>query len=96
MNYRIHDDDMPIMEGKQWYTRMLYNAYPPFRLNFVIDTHVFPCDRDSTIQLFSHFDHSQVDLSIGNRANTRKLWVLESSFGLIQRQKHSGFQFIKR
>ena len=62
---------MPIMEGKQWYTRMLYNAYPPFRLNFVIDTHVFPCDRDSTIQLFSHFDHSQVDLSIGNRANTR-------------------------
>ena len=50
---------------------MLYNAYPPFRLNFVIDTHVYPCDRDSTIQLFSQFDKSQVDLSVGNRVNKR-------------------------
>lgn len=71
MIYRIHEDDVPIMKGKQWYTRMLYNAYPPFRLNFVIDTHVYPCDRDSTIQLFSQFDKSQVDLSVGNRVNKR-------------------------
>lgn len=50
---------------------MLYNAYPPFRLNFVIDTHVYPCDRESTIELFSQFDKSQVDLSVGNRVNRR-------------------------
>ena len=91
--YRIHEDDVPIMKGKQWYTRMLYNAYPPFRLNFVIDTHVYPCDRDSTIQLFSQFDKSQVDLSVGNRVNKR---VLEFCFDPIQRQKPSGLKYIKQ
>ena len=48
---------------------MLYNAYPPFRLNFVLDTHVWPCDQLAVKELFDLFDASDVDVSYGNREN---------------------------
>ena len=66
--YRIHPDD--IFRGKQWYTRVLYNAYPPFRLNFVLDTHVFPCDKLAVKELFDRFNNTDVDISMGNRMNS--------------------------
>lgn len=63
--YVIHPlDDFP---GRQWYTRVLYNAYPPFRLNFVLDTHVYPCDKNAVRELFQRFNQSEVDISFGNR-----------------------------
>ena len=65
--YRIHHDDVP--PGTQWRTRVLYNAYPPFRLNFVLDTHVFPCDKLAVKELFDQFDKTDVDISFGNRQN---------------------------
>ena len=65
--YRIHHDDVP--PGRQWRTRVLYNAYPPFRLNFVLDTHVFPCDKLAVKELFDQFDKTDVDISFGNRQN---------------------------
>ena len=68
--YRIHPDD--IFRGKQWKTRVLYNAYPPFRLNFVLDTHVFPCDKLAVKELFDRFNNTDVDISFGNRQNKRK------------------------
>ena len=69
--YRIDESDVPPI--RQWYTRILYNAYPPFRLNFVVDTHVFPCDRDAVRELFELFDASGVDVSVGNRVNVRSV-----------------------
>ena len=68
--YRIHHDDVP--SGRQWKTRVLYNAYPPFRLNFVLDTHVFPCDKLAVKELFDRFNNSDVDISFGNRQNKRR------------------------
>ena len=65
--YRIHDDDIP--PGRQWKTRVLYNAYPPFRLNFVLDTHVFPCDKLAVKELFERFNDTNVDIAMGNRMN---------------------------
>ena len=63
--YLINDKD--VINEKQWRTRVLYNAYPPFIYNFVIDTHVFPCDSHAVGELFSQFKASTVDLSYGNR-----------------------------
>ena len=65
--YYIHASD--VYPGSQWFTRMLYNAYPPFRLNFVLDTHVWPCDQLAAKELFDQFDASDVDVSYGNREN---------------------------
>ena len=62
-------DDADVFPGSQWFTRMLYNAYPPFRLNFVLDTHVWPCDSMAVKELFEKFDASGVDVSYGNREN---------------------------
>ena len=67
--YRIHNSD--IFSQNVWYTRVLYNAYPPFRLNFVLDTHVFPCDQLAVKELFDLFNATDVDISFGNRQNKR-------------------------
>ncbi|KAK8792484.1 hypothetical protein WA588_004980, partial [Blastocystis sp. NMH] len=67
--YHIDEGDVPNINGSQWYTRMLYNAYPPFRLNYVLDSHVFPCDSAAAYDLFTQFNNSYVDIAIGNRVN---------------------------
>lgn len=56
-----------MINAKQWRTRVLYNAFPPFKYNYVIDTHVFPCDSKAVGELFANFKESGVDLSYGNR-----------------------------
>ena len=68
--YYIHASD--VYPGSQWYTRVLYNAYPPFRLNFVLDTHVWPCDQLAAKELFDQVDASDVDISFGNRRNSHR------------------------
>lgn len=67
--YPIHEKD--VFQGRQWKTRVLYNAYPPFALNFVIDTHIFPCDKYAMSELFERFNKTDVDVSFGNRMNHR-------------------------
>ena len=73
--YNVDEGDVPHINGSQWYTRMLYNAYPPFRLNYVIDSHVFPCDSTAASELFSQFNKSDVDISIGNRVNHPRYYM---------------------
>ena len=51
---------------------MLYNSFPPFYLNYVLDTHVFPCDSKATSELFDRFMHSDVDISISSRTRGRR------------------------
>ena len=76
--YKVHPlDDFP---GRQWYTRVLYNAYPPFRLNFVLDTHVFPCDKLAIKELFNRFNETNVDISFGNRMNIRSVMGVATLF----------------
>ena len=64
----IHDDDL-IKGQRQWYTRVLYNAYSPFNYSFILDTHVFPCYNTSYSELFRRFKESNVDISYSNRKN---------------------------
>lgn len=68
--YNIDEGDVPHIQGSQWYTRMLYNAYPPFKINYVLDSHVFPCDSTAATELFYQFNNSNVDIAIANRVNT--------------------------
>ena len=64
----IHDDDL-IKGKRQWYTRVLYNAYSPFNYSFILDTHMFPCYNTSYSELFRRFKESNVDISYANRQN---------------------------
>ena len=67
--YRIHPRDLGGRCGKQWATRMLYNAYPPFNVSFAIDSHVAPCNAAAPNEILDLFEKSDVDLSMGNRRN---------------------------
>lgn len=67
--YKMDPRDLGGRCGKQWATRMLYNAYPPFNVSFAIDTHVAPCDAAAPNEVLSLFEKSGVDLSMGNRRN---------------------------
>ena len=58
---------------------MLYNAYPPFKNNYIIDSHVFPCFKDSYSKLFSLFSKSDVDVS----ASCRIVPVVNLSGGAV-------------
>ena len=66
----VHSSDL-VPLPKQWYTRVLYNAYLPFELSFVLDTHVFPCSPLAYAQTFALFRNSSVHISYSNRMNTR-------------------------
>ena len=68
----IHDDDL-IKGKRQWYTRILYNAYSPFNYSFILDTHVFPCYNTSYSELFRRFKESNVDISYSNRKNIKAI-----------------------
>lgn len=59
------------MWEKQWNTRMLYNAYLPFNYSYVLDSHVFPCHKDSYSLLFSLFSQSDIDIAVSNRVAGR-------------------------
>ena len=65
----IHSNDLFNITSKQWQTRLLYNAYLPFNYNFIIDSHVFPCDSLAIPELFHEFAVSNVDIAFGNRMN---------------------------
>ena len=65
----IHDNDVVPTSQKQWFTRVLYNAYLPFNYSFITDTHVFPCDNKSYSDILTKFKHSDVDISFSSRVN---------------------------
>ncbi|KAK8828881.1 hypothetical protein WA538_000884 [Blastocystis sp. DL] len=65
--YQINEKDEDRHCGKQWRTRALYNAYPPFNISFVVDAQVYPCDAAAPNEILDLFDKSGVDLSMGNR-----------------------------
>ena len=72
----IHHEDIPSFSNPrtgQFVTRMLYNAFPPFYLNYVLDTHVFPCDSKATSEIFDRFENSDVDISISSRMRGRRM-----------------------
>lgn len=62
----IHKEDIFPGYVKQWMTRILYNAYLPYNYSFIIDSHVFPCDKKAPKEIFTLFKQSQVDLSVSN------------------------------
>ena len=64
----VHPNDL-VYSVKQWYTRVLYNAYLPFYYSYILDTHVFPCYNNSYSEIFRLFKESNVDISISNRIN---------------------------
>lgn len=68
----VHQKDL-IKLKKQWYTRVLYNAYLPFHYSYILDTHVFPCYNNSYSELFRQFKSSNVDISISNRMNIKSI-----------------------
>ena len=90
--YPIDESDVPDIKGKQWYTRVLYNAYPPFRLNFILDTHVFPCDPHAVRDLFHRFNNSDVDIAISNREMG---YFKLSGGGILSRNTYRSFRFWK-
>lgn len=90
--YPIDESDIPSTSKKQWYTRVLYNAYPPFRLNFILDTHVFPCDKTAVRELFRRFNQSDVDISISNRETG---YFKISGGGLLSRDNSRSHRFWK-
>ena len=63
----IAPEDVLDIAEKQWLTRVLYNAYLPFRYSYILDTHVFPCYNDSYSKIFSLFKKSDVDVSASCR-----------------------------
>lgn len=65
----VHHNDVIRKTRKQWYTRVLYNAYLPFHYSFILDTHVFPCYNTSYSEIFKLFKESGVDVSVSNRMN---------------------------
>lgn len=65
----VHHNDVVRRKKKQWYTRVLYNAYLPFHYSFILDTHVFPCYNTSYSEIFEKFRASGIDISISNRMN---------------------------
>ena len=65
--YIINEKDYDSRCGKQWRTRALYNAYPPFNISFVIDAQVYPCDAEAPNEVLRLFERSGIDLSMGNR-----------------------------
>ena len=68
--YYIHEIDLDQYTHPslgQFATRMLYNAYPVFRLNYVLDTHVYPCDESAVDDIFNLFDKTYVDIAISSR-----------------------------
>ena len=66
----VHPNDL-VYSVKQWYTRVLYNAYLPFYYSYILDTHVFPCYNNSYSEIFRLFKESNVDISVSNRMNTK-------------------------
>lgn len=68
----IHNADI-IRGPKQWYTRVLYNAYSPFNYTLMLDAHVFPCYNTSYREIFRLFKESDVDISYSNRMNIRHI-----------------------
>ena len=65
----IHIEDVLNTKEKQWWTRVLYNAYLPFNYSFITDTHVYPCDNRSYSDIFSKFKKSNIDISYSCRVN---------------------------
>ena len=86
----VHSKDL-VRKRKQWYTRMLYNGYLPFRYSFIVDTHVFPCDPNAYRDLFALFKNSSVDIAISNRMNTFSF----SGGGVLSRSGPRSFRFWK-
>ena len=86
----VHPRDT-VPSNRQWYTRMVYNAYLPFRLSFIIDTHVFPCDAFSYRDIFALFRNSSVDVAVSNRMNTRSY----SGGAVLSRKSPQSFRFWK-
>lgn len=66
----IAPEDVAYTE-RQFNTRVLYNAYLPFKYSYITDSHVFPCFNESYPKLFSQFSQSQVDISASNREGDR-------------------------
>ena len=69
----VHHNDVVRRKKKQWYTRVLYNAYLPFHYSFILDTHVFPCYNTSYSEIFERFRVSGVDISVSNRMNVHSI-----------------------
>ena len=67
----IHNNDVMNIKEKQWRTRMLYNAYLPFKYSFIVDSHVFPCDVNAPKDILREFEQSQIDISFSNRKNIK-------------------------
>ena len=67
----IHNNDVVKTNAKQWRTRMLYNAYLPFNYSFIIDSHIFPCDKRAPRDILEQFEQSQIDISFSNRVNKK-------------------------
>ena len=65
----VHPGD--VVEGRQWYTRILYNHNLPFTYSLILDTHVFPCYRTTYSKTFKRFIKSNVDVAISNRMNVQ-------------------------
>lgn len=88
----IHNEDVMNTTDKQWRTRVLCNAYLPFNYSFIIDSHVFPCDKTAAHDLFVLFEQSGVDISFSNRVNL-KGYV--SGGGVLSHWSEGSFQFWK-
>ena len=86
----VHRRDI-IPMSHQWYTRMVYNAYLPFQLSFILDTHVFPCDSNAYRDVFALFRNSSVDVSVSNRMNTHSY----SGGAVLSRKGPASFRFWK-
>ena len=87
----IHNKDL-IKGQRQWYTRVLYNAYSPFNYSFILDTHVFPCFNTSYRRLFELFKQSNVDISLSNRMNIDSI----SGGAVLSKWGPGSFEYWKR
>ena len=88
----IHDNDVVPTSKKQWFTRVLYNAYLPFNYSFITDTHVFPCDNKSYSDILTKFKHSDVDISFSSRVNRGNY---ASGGAILSKFGKGSFQFWK-
>ena len=86
----VHKNDLANTTAKQWNTRMLYNGYLPFNYSFILDSHVFPCYKDSYSRIFSLFSQSDADIAVSNRVAGR---LAMSGGGVLSKWGHKSHAY---
>ena len=89
----IHNNDVLNTRSKEWTIRVLYNAYLPFNYSFIIDTHVFPCDKNAYDQILDGFKKTGNDIQFSSRVNT---YIFASGGGVLSKYGKPSFTYWKR